>query len=150
MKKSIYFSALIFLISCSGIKVQPHSEILIGYDFSEFTKEGFMFTPIEYIDPYESIGIVTIYVDPEITREPSKYTKSTYKNYFKYHNFFIEKVTPDEALRAMKEKAVEMGADALTIITIETLERPDINQPNDRKAVEKYSYKISGFAIKRR
>gem|GEM_PF-4874481 len=147
MKKTFILLMVFFVTSCSTFTNQWNSVVVNGYNFSPFTAEGFMFTPLEYQDKYEAIGLIEIEIKPLIT-DNSK-TMSIYgenKKFDQFDSYFIEKIEVNDILKTAKEKAVEMGADALTLVKI----RNGIPPIGSQTMNEYFTIYVSGFAIKRK
>jgi len=137
---------LLLLFGCSGGVEVQQTVIASGYDFTNYTKKGFLFTPEQYLMEYESIGLITIDIIPEV--------REVYSNSYDYGNEWIkvsgkEKtwrvkvVYPQEVLEELYNKAISMGADAVVRLTFDT------DQHNNGD-ITFLSLKASGFAIKRK
>mgnify|MGYP006879618505 CR=1 FL=1 len=147
MKKIIIFSLFVLITSCSTFTNQWSSVVVNGYDFAPFTAEGFMFTPLEYKDKYESIGLIEIEIKPMITNDNQAISKyKGEKSFDRVGSHFIEKIEVQDILEAAKEKASEMGANALTLVKI----RNGVPSINSQTNNEYYTVYVSGFAIKRK
>lgn len=149
MKKlsSVFFLIVISLSSCvTGIKHLPRNEQFLGFDFTPYSENGFLFTPESYQGDYESIGLITYSVTPEanLVNSYGNGGASTYssKSMLEWE---VEELDANDAIKSMYDKCIEMGADALTNFKVETKETliPTTHQPM-------YQYIVSGFAIKRK
>jgi hypothetical protein len=125
-----------------------------GIDFSEYSKQEFLFTPYSYQSAYEPIGLVEIVLRAGMKHGtlPKSYVKmgmsnQTYEKKSEKGWMITEPIDMKEALGFAYEKAVKMGADAICDLKFESF--------NDRifDGQEYFScptIKIHGFAIKRK
>ena len=113
-----------------------------GFDFTQFNKEGFLFTPESYNGEYESIGLLRTVVYPAV-KHPEKQVKTkTGRIRYVEQGWEVESIEPTEALKEMYKKAVAMGANALVKFQID-----NTSYLNGSLLVR--GYEVSGFAIKR-
>lgn len=137
---------LFIITSCSsGFKIQK-TIITSGYDFTSYTKKGFLFTPEQYLKDYESIGIITIEIIPDVLKTFSYSSEIDSGWTFvkgKEQNWKVRNISPQEVLDELYNKATGMGADAVVRLSF------DSNELNNGDA-EFFSLKASGFAIKRK
>lgn len=78
-----YAILLCFLImGCFSLKPYSTPEVVnyYGFDFTKYTAEGFLFTPLTYTGLYDSKGIVRVEVYPEvkIVKKQVKTSTSSY------------------------------------------------------------------------
>lgn len=138
--------SLFILASCSsGIKIQK-TIITSGYDFTSYTKKEFLFTPEQYLKDYESIGIITIEIIPDVFKTLS-YSLEGDDEWIvvrgKEQNWKVKIISPQEVLDELYSKATSMGADALVRLSFENV----VHYNGD---AEFFSLKATGFAIKRK
>ena len=153
-RKAVLFkSALsiiaVLLISCSGPTGIERTVIVTGYDFSSYTANGFMFSPEQYLQPYEAIGLIDIQVIPEV----KKWERPDSLRGFSFETFpepkrkwQVEEIKTEFLLQEMYERATRMGADAVVRLEIKTETRLLGGAPT----LEVPVFHISGFAIKRK
>lgn len=145
MKKLIFFLLLSFLIVGCAKRIHSDSNLEVkGLDFTEYTEQGFKFTPLgRYLDnEYESKGLIEITVYPEIERIIK--FKFYDKRYWRKHgDIMIEKVNPEKILKEMYEQAIELDANAIIEFSMQ-----NINLEIEEVIIP--SFKISGYAIKRK
>jgi len=150
MKKSFQFLIVLFLsvyfISCSAEKDLAKKIYVYGYDFTEYTKKGFLFTPEQYLGEYESIGILEVEIYPDI-KEGKKQGSNQYgtSNYGENTEWLYNLVQTKEVLDSLYSIGKRMGADAVVRleITDAARERSGFMYPIPGK-------RASGFAIKRK
>jgi hypothetical protein len=136
---------IIFLVSCANPpSLIEEKFITSGYDFSNYSKKGFLFTPNLYQGDYETIGLIQLSYTPQakydLIRAKQRYGKPPY-------GWEVDEINPKKAIKAIYKECVEMGADALTQMKIETFfehQAQDTHSP-----ITIIGIKISGFAIKR-
>lgn len=141
MKKILYLSIplmLIYLSGCSQGIVMQKSMIVSGYDFSKYSKIGFLFTPEKYNGSYESIGLVEVDVYPAVLDKA--YYDDTQR---KFDRWSVDKISTSEVIDSLYAVCNKMGANALTNFKIE------VSNPASNGAITYYGIKASGFAIKR-
>ena len=130
----IIFASL--LVRCSSVSHYEKQVLVYGYDFTKYTNQGFLFTPEKYLGEYESIGLLTVLILPELNRS-GEYDFSVTDKKLSY-----APVSADEVLDSLFDVAINMGANAIVSLTIENIERmiEGVNAPG---------VKASGFAIRR-
>ena len=129
----------------SGINHLPRSEQFLGFDFSPYSEQGFLFTPESFIGEYESVGLVNYTITPEanfVKVSGSGISPTMSSEIYKWQ---FEDVDINDAIKGMYDRCVEMGADALVRFKVEVNESyiPTTTQPINQ-------YIVSGFAIKRK
>jgi len=154
----IAIAILTLFNACVSVNEIRGTALFSGYDFTEYTKKGFLFTPEKYLGEYESIGLITLRITPTVrkTNAPS-YTSDTlvYKSGMLLNRgedfeivetvggrILVEVISSDKAIKLIYEKAVSMGADAIVNFNIE-----DIELHNG--SLFYTGLRITGFAIKR-
>ncbi len=144
MKRSSLFLVLsIFFFSCTGLKETESFVLVTGFDFTEYSDQDFLITPLEYEGEYKSIGIISATIYPEVKKagESANYDEDKYYRRYSGNNYYlIEKTDPRDAINEMYITAKEMGADAIIKFNAKSVDL----------AIEKAiipSYEVSGFAI---
>jgi len=144
-KRTVVLSLLALLyISCGTAPQLSRSVTFKGYDFTAYTAKGFMFTPEQYLQPYEAIGLIELEIIPEVRKiQPTDSSKGWKFQPGEYPVWWIEKIGTDFILNEIYQRASMMGADAIVRLKIETVEKPhgDLMVP---------VHYVSGFAIKRK
>lgn len=149
MKNFIAISSLLLIIGCASTQpIEWDTDLRTsGYDFREYTEQGFLFTPEIYNDQYDAIGLIEITYVPKVLKPsgqgqppnvPGYRIQSVFTN-----QFYVEIPKTDRLIKEMYDRATDMGADALSNfrITNETIYN------NGTIPIE--TIKVSGFAIKR-
>jgi hypothetical protein len=137
-------------ISCTstnlGLTEWDGDTYTFGYDFTEYSEKGFLFTPEKYNRPYDAIGLVEIVIYPKVRQAYSNQNSLSGENsrFVKIGSTYyrIEVPQSDVLIEDMYQKATDLGADALTNFRID-----EISLTNNSYQIP--SLKISGFAIKR-
>lgn len=146
--KLIVVLALITLAACSTPQLKTHipeQYLLSGFDFSEYARQGFLFTPDNYQGRYDALGIVDLYYMPEARYEERE--MEFRGRTIVADRWSLEKAEPQRAIEGLYREAKNMGADAVTKFRIEPATLWDGGKDN---RVKLSGYKVSGFAIKRR
>ncbi|MEL7832449.1 hypothetical protein [Fodinibius sp. Rm-B-1B1-1] len=147
--RSLIFTLLLigFITSaCAGPETTARDEVInvTGYDFSEYTEDGFLFTPEAYNGDYQSIGLITVTQWPAVRkmtrRVPSPDSPNGYKT---VEEFYPDDIDVEKAIDEIYKVANNMGADAITRFDVTPTSR--MNGTLTVQGVE-----ISGFAIKRK
>ena len=147
MKKLLLlFSLLIFAVACSTVRDINKKVYVSGFIFTKYTAKGFLFTPEKYAGKYNSVGIISIEIFPQIHENEFSSLNNQYgtTQQGSTPKFSYKRVDPGEALDSMYNYCKRLGADA--VINLE------INQTYDvRTGISGQipGLKISGFAIKR-
>ena len=117
-----------------------------GYDFRQYTEQGFLFTPEIYNEPYDAIGLVEVTYIPQIRKAVDQVNPAYIPN-FRIINvsqtyYYLELPDTDQLIAEMYNLANGLGADALSNfrITTDTV----VNNGYNIETV-----KVTGFAIKR-
>lgn len=110
---------LLALISsaCAGPKTVARDEVVnvTGYDFSEYTDQGFLITPEQYLDDYQSIGLITVTQWPAVRKTERRVPDSDSPNgYRTVEEFYPEDINVEKAIDEIYKIAKDMGADAIT------------------------------------
>jgi hypothetical protein len=135
------------LSSCSTPDHIQRQVIVKGFNFSPYTSKGFLFTPLLPTGDYESIGLVSVSIQPEITKgkegetAPKGYTGTWYGG----KRYWVEDVSPGDVIEEMYKKSIAMGANALTQFTMTTE-----NIRTEEGGLSVTVFKVSGFAVKRK
>lgn len=122
----------------------PSYTTIHGFDFREYTDEGFLITPESYTGEYQSIGMLTARMSPEIKKEYEM--GDNFEDYNEVNDsagrkWIVEKPDTEQAIRTMYERAQAMGADAIINFNVYA-EQMSVGVPASAVIVE-------GFAIKR-
>ena len=153
MKKLLIIGlALLFTGCITTQQVKPQDEYysVFGYDFTEYTSKGFLITPEEYWDQYETMGVIRIQYDPSFTQVyrggpdwDKEFTDSkVYSNPVKEEYWRVSKPNTDRIIEEAYDIAIGLGADAITAFDISR-----VNYINGPVVVD--TYVLTGFAIKR-
>jgi len=142
----IMFMIISITVACTPGFFIEREIYLTGYDFTEYTEKGFLFTPETYLGQYESIGIISVVFQPQVERIPRDQSRTEERPgfdvvYIGAHRHYVEKPNTDEIIDNIYEQSSGMGANAL------------VNFQIDMQPMEEYPMVIrtvvSGFAIKR-
>ena len=151
MKKLIYLIVIVIIgFSCQTTNITkiPRVENLSGIDFSKYSQKGFLITPEKYLGNYESIGLIDLILMPGGNLKSNYIPSNSFQNdgmTMLAGYWDIEKINVQDALEAIYNRCVDMGANALVnfYIAEEKKEYPLLKPP-----VTLYGYRVSGFAIK--
>ncbi len=139
-----FFLLTIFIYGCSAFQDTGRVLIISGFDFTQYADKGFLFTPENYTDKYESMGLITIQMvpavkSPEVNMNvPRGYRLYTYMD----TEAWIQDLDPNELVFELYKKAVAMGGNAVIRLQIK-----NVDFPNGRILIP--GYEVSGFVIKR-
>lgn len=128
---------LVWLPACAGPNYDRSVQMWV-VDFTGYTEDGFLFTPHEYAGDYDAIGLISVRITPEIKTKETGETDE----YGPVEKTFSENLDPQDALTALHDKAVALGADGIMDLTIASFEFLPV--------VGSRGIKASGFAIKRK
>lgn len=154
MKKFIILLITIVLVSCTSLetlyKIEKES-LLYGVDLRQYSDKGFLITTEMYPGAYESVGIFTYELYPEVDYKGAGYTinytdakgNPHMKEVYKWVGQPIE---VQEAIDSLYHKCLDMGADAFVKLNIEQVSKPytGIKNPISLSGIS-----VKGFAIKR-
>ncbi|MDR8390767.1 hypothetical protein NC796_06445 [Aliifodinibius sp. S!AR15-10] len=113
-----------------------------GYDFSKYTDQGFLITPEQYLEEYQSIGLITVTQWPAVNKTIRRVRDPDGSGYVNREEFHAEDINVEKAIDEIHKVATDMGADAITRFDVTPTSR--MNGTLRVQGVE-----ISGFAIKR-
>ena len=150
MRIASLFIAGILLASCATPRPLPTEEhyYTTGYNFTEYTEMGFMFTPEGYSGEYKSVGIIEIKHIPRFAHIPSGGDTQRMEGSRVYRDplgsgyWRVTEVDTNRMIRDAYEAASRMGADA--VINFRMV--PDTFQ---NVTLEVPTATLRGFAIKR-
>lgn len=131
--------------SCTGPQTVARDEVInvTGYNFSKYTDQGFLITPEQYLEDYQSIGLITVTQWPAVRKMERQIPKPDGSGYKIVEEFYPEDINVDKAIDEIYQVAKNMGADAITRFDVTATSR--LNGSLTVVGVE-----ISGFAIKRK
>ena len=147
IKKKVLFvllGSILFSYSCSPTYYQKEVHTYV-YDFTDYTKKGFLFTPEQYLGNYESIGIIDVKIYPQTEYKEANSTEEDENDSFKRgsNKWIYYIVSTQEVLDSLYNRASIMGADAVVRLIIQDF---DVNYGK----VSAVGKRASGFAIKRK
>ncbi|MFH5832638.1 hypothetical protein [Halalkalibaculum sp. DA384] len=146
MRQLFFVIILSFMASsCAGPETVARDEVVnvTGYDFSEYTDQGFLITPEQYLGEYQSIGLITLTQWPAVRKTTRRIPDSdSNTGYRTVEEFYPEDINVEKAIDEIYKVANEMGADA--IARFDVTSTSGMNGDLRVQGVE-----ISGFAIKR-
>lgn len=155
MKKLLTLFTIILFAGCgtfsSSVSERDEFYAVHGYDFTDYTKKGFMFTPEMYQENYESVGLIEISYSPsflEIPGDASGDALMDYQDSRVYRDpvedkyWRVSRASSEELIERAYEQATELGADALVNFRLVS-----DTWTNGQLAVETLT--LRGFAIKR-
>ncbi len=139
---------IIFFVSCANPPSLIDEKFIIsGYDFSDYSKKGFLFTPNLYQGDYKAIGLIQLSFAPHAklteVRGKDKYIRRAYAK----KDWKVDEFNSKKAIESIYKSCVEIGADALTQMKIETFF--EHHAQGTLYPITIPGIKISGFAIKR-
>jgi hypothetical protein len=147
IKSLILLSISLLIASCYGSRESQGGIYFYGYDFSTYTKRGFLITPNVYRGEFESIGLISAEYHPKVSKNKLIDEHGMVIPFETYTTdgitYYIEQINTDDVIEQFYQQAVEMGADAISSfdITILTKSLSGLQVPY---------VQISGFAIKRK
>jgi hypothetical protein len=151
MKPSLFpiVAFILILSSCAPSLVEWNSSYSVnGYDFRDYTAKNFLFTPNQYLEAFDAIGLVEVTFTPEIKKRAISSTghaipEEGYTIIYGYDTaYLVQEPNTKLLVEQLYQVCKEMGADAVMQIRIES-EYLDNNGHKIR------TIKMSGFAIKR-
>lgn len=152
MKKLQSIIVLLLLIAGCGTQgALPTAEYIsnAGYDFRQYSQQGFMFTTEGFDGDYESVGFVRIVYNPQFIKIPSGGDIRDFEDSRVYQDPVNPAIhwrvsEPDEGkmIEAAYQRSVDMGADAIIRFQIH-----NIRIRNNELVVN--SSELTGLAIKR-
>lgn len=134
---------LFVIFGCSHWEGVTRELKVTGFDFTKYSEKGFLITPLKYENDYESIGVIIVTLYPEVKTfgekvDPTKFSKMISHN----RTYYIEDISPYEAINKAYETALDMGANAII-----QFEAKDVTKEVEGHEIS--GYQISGYAIKR-
>ncbi|TYP94003.1 hypothetical protein LX73_1723 [Fodinibius salinus] len=146
MRYAILLALICFIVtSCAGPETVARDEVInvTGYDFSKYTSKGFLITPEQYLEDYQSIGLITVTQWPAVRKMERRVRRTEGKGYRTVEEFYPEEINVEKAINEIYQVAKDMGADAIT--------RFDVTPTTRRNGtLNVQGVEISGFAIDRK
>ena len=129
--------------ACSGgPEVYEKSMEVAGYDFTEYTEQGFLITPESYQGEYQSIGVLSVTVWPRIEQKPVEDTLAQPGPDNPAQVWLVtEDVDPQEVIDSLYAEAQSMGADAVMNFRTEPV-KEDLDNGPTRSGVRARGYAI--------
>jgi hypothetical protein len=140
---------LLFMASACApsLKHIPKETEIIGFEFSEYSNKGFLITPGEYGENYETIGLLTFSIYPEANKFEVARRKTQPGKPATDKKWKIETINPLEAIELAYQEAIKRGADAITHFKIHF----DSKEYVDGITIVKITgVQVSGLLIKRK
>ena len=145
MKKVLVLicAVLFLMMNCAPTieKIQP-VELSFKIDFSKYSDNNFLITPLKYNGDYKSIGLVQV-----IAYQGAKLDKML-RNKNSVPSWRKDKLDLKKYIESLYQMSVEMGADAIIEFHVTELEKN--LAINTLYPVDILGYKLTGFAIKRK
>jgi len=134
----LYF---LFLLSCKSVNQVSSITEYIVIDLRRYTEQDFLITTEKFNENYEAIGLLELSVFPGATRlrNGQVLPENTYKQGF----WAVEKLSTEEAIDEIYNRAKEMGADAIMNFELTTVKKTIAID------LQLSGFKMKGFAIKR-
>lgn len=153
MKKLIILSTALLFTACVSSNVTERDEFYAvwGYDFTEYTEIGFMFTPEMYHGDYESVGLIEISYSPSFLEIPGDargdalmdYQDSqVYRDPIETKYWRVSRPSSEELIEKAYNQATELGADAIVNFRM-------VSDTWTNGQLEVGTLTLRGFAIKR-
>jgi hypothetical protein len=143
MKKIAIVFLVVILAGCSVLQPTKRTVVSLFSDYREYAKEGFLISPIPYINDYESIGELNLMITPALEKGNKVWGKTT------NGGLGYEQISANELVSMAVKEAKSKGANALVnfSITLEEIKTTDIVMGG---VASGYRYHIKGFCIKRK
>ena len=151
MKKLILLSILLIVGGClkrPPVYI-PEISTFFTIDFTKYTEEGFLFTPLKYDADYESIGLISFYFYPKAKSKKLSPAQRERKHTFFMYEWRVEDIKTDKILDEVYKQCIKMGANALTQMSLSDITMSYPNIKTQAPALNITGLKIEGFAIKR-
>jgi hypothetical protein len=155
---ALLFPTLLIAGGCApALDRIPRQTKIVGFDFSEYSKKGFLITPGEYGEDYETIGLLTFSIYPEAKKvdvihgtivglEPGWIPLETTANMLE-KQWIMEVVNPSEVIELAYQQAIKRGADAITHFKIEYDKKEYLD---GYRPLEITGVQVTGLLIKRK
>jgi len=140
MKRLALLIIIILLNGCApSLTHIPRQTLIVGFDFSKYSQKGFLITPGEYGENYETIGLLTFSIFPEANKKQGQDDQ--------FSSWSIDKIDPAEVIELAYQEAIKRKADAITHFRINFSSKTysDWDGFVELKGVE-----VSGLLIKRK
>jgi len=146
--KSLSVILIIAIVAgCSTTLENTGGFYVRGYDFTEYTEQGFLFTPESYLGTYDAVGQINVDFIPEIrearTREGQRPVQIPGYDLIRHDGRYYHAQQPNtqDIIDHLYELSVEMGANAVTNFYVSSRSWEGVS---DIRIVT-----VSGFAIRR-
>jgi hypothetical protein len=154
IKTIIWFIILPLIITSCYPSVNLTRKRIVDYniyDFRTYSEKNFFISPYEYNGEFKPIGLIYISVYPsisEVEETTDNNTSDTYGSTGANIKLVTEKISTDEMLKIMYDKAKELGADGLVSFKMSAIYKTRVTKYSTYEYFSNYD--IQGFAIKRK
>lgn len=144
--KRLLIIALFATVSCTTTQPVSRAVNVAGLDFRDYTQEGFLMTPYQYDEGYDSRGIVSVTIWPEVIKSGTSGSRTGIDFQIVQTTegeWLVERLRVKEALDEIYDQATAMDADAIADIQVNYVQEYN-------GALRMTGIEVEGFAIKRR
>ncbi|MFA7421746.1 MAG: hypothetical protein WCZ90_18830 [Melioribacteraceae bacterium] len=135
--------SVLFLFACTSPRELRKEVYYTGFDFTKFSKQGFLFTPESYNSEYESIGVINTTLFPEVKNQDYRTFGSNEYLPLGETGWSYKQINVSEAIDSMFVQATRMGANAIVRFDVK-------NTSKQNSYITIPGIEVTGFAIKRK
>jgi len=140
---------LLLMLGCGTPAITHYEENMSVYGavFTDYSARGFMFSPYVYEGAFESIGMLTFEILPEMTWRD--YVLNAGGGAGVQSHWDIEPISLEQSLERVYEYCVSLGADAMVDIKITSISGFPYIMKDGTSTGLRHGLEISGFLIDR-
>lgn len=146
---ALAFTIILLISSCSQESITriPREVTYYGINFTKYSKQNFLVTPIEYPGFYDAIGIVSVELYPEADYKTTEIRTNASGQEVQHKEWVVEQIDAQDAVDSLVSMASRMGADAIINFKLNTEKAEYLRITNP---IVLSGVSASGFAIKRK
>ena len=149
MTRLIILMSLIILGCAPSREFIPQEKTEFVIDFSKYSKQNFLFTPLKYSGDYQSIGLISVSMMPEAEfKFQDRFVDSTRTRFIGSNKIWvIKKLNLESVIDTFYLKATSMGANAVIDFNIKFIKKTFESKSTNPVILP--GVELTGFAIKR-
>ena len=150
MKKILCIVFITLFLSACYITRITGNVIDNSVDLNKYTKNGFLFSPDEYLGKYDAISFVDLIITPKAGKTPQVDNEELRSKYDIQGFWVIQRIEIKDAIDSIYIRTKALGANAVTNFKSEYFYLKTLVSSYPVEYIELKCVRITGYAIKRK